>query len=333
MNRRLEKILKREILLFFSFAFILLGKLCYGKIELSSFPMEKGYLKIPFVSQENIFSFVLKQKKEKKIGTILVKLEQKFKLYHWQFKSFKALKWQAFYKTNLGHPLLYKEFGNGQNTTLILSGVHADELSAIHLGFKLIDYLVAHPEIYQEQNIKIIVAPLVNPDGFFRKVPLRTNGQVDLNRNFLTQDWFDQSKQSKKSKKARYFPGFFPNTEIETIFQKKLLQKFKPHKILSIHAPLNFLDYDGPLEEVINKFTQTKKNQKNLVYKIAKKSKHKVVNFETYPGSLGNYAGKERNVPTVTLELDSSFPNKKKKSWKKFIPGLTTIVTYNFNRT
>ena len=83
-------------------------------------------------------------------------------------------------------------------TTLFLSGVHPDELTPIPMGFKLVDYLNKHPELYtgKNKNVRIVVAPLVNPDGFLRNVPTRTNAnRVDLNRNFFTIDWFERAQK------------------------------------------------------------------------------------------------------------------------------------------
>ena len=86
----------------------------------------------------------------------------------------------------------------------------------------------------------IIVAPLINPDGFFSKPQKRTNGRgVDVNRNFPTKDW-------KQGKKDRYYSGPDANSESETKFQIALINRFKPTHIISIHSPLGCYDYDGP---------------------------------------------------------------------------------------
>jgi murein peptide amidase A len=58
-----------------------------------------------------------------------------------------------------------------------------------------------------------------------------------------------------------------------------------------------------------------------------------VLDFAFYPGSLGNYAGNERHVPTVTLELSSTNPRFADKYWREFFPGLRAAVKYEFKRS
>ena len=57
---------------------------------------------------------------------------------------------------------------------------------------------------------------------------------------------------------------------------------------------------------------------------------YKIVDFTFYPGSLGNYAGNERGIPTVTLELETTNPEKLAEYWTQFSPGLEQAVKYPF---
>ncbi len=47
-----------------------------------------------------------------------------------------------------------------------------------------------------------------------------------------------------------------------------------------------------------------------------------------FPGSLGNYAGQERGIPTFTLELPTANPNKAFEYWEKFKSGIQTVIHY-----
>ena len=50
---------------------------------------------------------------------------------------------------------------------------------------------------------RIIIAPLVNPDGFVRQNPTRTNANgVDPNRNFFTEDWHSKAISGGKEEKT-----------------------------------------------------------------------------------------------------------------------------------
>ena len=74
-----------------------------------------------------------------------------------------------------------------------MCGVHGDEITPIKFCFDLIEDLNNNPQIIGENNI-VIVAPIVNPDSFFKKKPTRTNARgIDINRNFPTKDWHKQA--------------------------------------------------------------------------------------------------------------------------------------------
>ncbi len=74
-------------------------------------------------------------------------------------------------------------------------------------------------------------------------------------------------------------------SEPETRWLVEQINEFKPSVIVSVHAPYDLVDYDGP-----------------------KRGPHKLGRLYlnllgTYPGSLGNYAGVQRKIPVVTIEL------------------------------
>ena len=297
---------------------------------------QKGFAKIPYVSESNIHKFRISEKlKKKKISSLCKKVQSVYKKYGWKESACGQTNWQTDYESLQKNPLIYSTFGSGKNTTLFLGGVHPDELTPMHLAFKLASYLTKNPSAYQTRDVKIIIAPLVSPDGLFtKKRILRTNGVVDVNRNFITHDWYEKSLSAWKNRRksrSRYFPGYFPNTEIETIFQTELIAVHKPDKILSVHAPLGFLDYDGPADQQTRNLSKTEKKARLFVHSIAKKSRnYRVVNYRFYPGSLGNYAGNERDIPTVTLELPTTNPAKTGEYWQKFWPGFSQSINYPF---
>ena len=110
---------------------------------------------------------------------------------------------------------------------------------------------------------------------------------VDLNRNFPTKNWV-------KSKKDDYFGGDEPNSEKETKFLVDLFEKEKYDAIITIHSPYKVINFDGPALEL------SKEIQKFLGYKITND-----IGYPT-PGSFGTYCGIERNIPTITIEIDET---------------------------
>ncbi len=301
--------------------------------------MKDGFINLPAVLTDTYHEFMLDSEKEPStITTLCQKIAKNYAVLKWDPNKEgcgnNGVPWKSQLKSHGGSPLIYAEFGHGPNTTLILGGVHPDELTPIPLVFKFALHLQANPNLIPEGS-RVIVAPLVNPDGFLQKTAHRTNLRgVDLNRNFFTRDWYSTAKRwwaERRQQNPRHFPGPIPNSEIETIFQIWLVDTFKPDKIISLHAPLGFYDYDGPTEQKPRALTSSEEKAKSLVQNMSASSRnYKIVDYSFYPGSLGNYAGNERGIPTVTLELETTNPNKIGEYWTQFSPGLEHAIKYPF---
>lgn len=290
-----------------------------------------GFARLPIVSAGNIRNFYFapdgKTQQSAAIEDFCGKVGARYTRLGWEPNPCGQVPWVAKYKSFGGNPLLYAEFGDGPITSLYLGGVHPDEITPVHLIFKFANYLAENPQIYANTGIKIVIAPLVNPDAFFLDAPPRVNlNGVDLNRNFLTSDWYEKAIpawRNRRNADTRYFPGYFPNSEIETMFQVQLIDQFNPGKIISVHAPLGFLDYDGPGDQKPHKLTRIEKKAKDLISRISRESSdYKIVDYSFYPGSLGNFAGNEREIPTITLELETADASKVMDYWNKFRSGL-----------
>lgn len=271
------------------------------------------------------------ESKQNKIKFFCNKVRKKFYQFGWKEDPCGDVTWEFTNLTASNNPLIYTVFGTGENTTLLFSGVHPDEYTPIPMAFRFAKNLHKNQHIYSNSNIRVIVVPLLNPDGFLKPKPNRTNSNgVDINRNFLTHDWYQKAAKLWKNRRRanpRYFPGFLPNSEIETLFQVELIKEFQPDKILTIHAPLGFLDYDGPGDQQKLSKTLLEKQAKVWVQKVSEKSRdYKIVDYSFYPGSLGNFAGNERRIPTVTLELESTDTRKVEQYWSQFLPGMLQAI-------
>jgi murein peptide amidase A len=263
-------------------------------------------------------------------------LEKKFAEYKWGRPSCEHFKWNHVRNSNLGTPLIWTVFGDESNptaltnTTLILCGVHGDEITPVKFCWDLIRELNSG---HTFNDKVVVVAPLVAPDSFFRPKPTRTNGRgVDVNRNFPTKDWStDAVKRWKQAYNGdtRKFPGATPASEQETIFQMNLILRYKPNKIISVHAPLTLLDYDGPSLKA-----ESGKSAKELLEQMSKRSSgYKVSNYPIFPGSLGNWAGKEKHIPTYTLELPNTNHSETDKFWSLFKEAMVFAIENKINPT
>jgi protein MpaA len=250
----------------------------------------------------------------------LIALDGQFAGYGWKDLHPQAIPWEYYRTTKGKNPLMFVIFGNQQkHCTLFLGGVHGDESPTVYLMFKLAHYVKENPALFKDKCI--VIAPLVNPDGFLSASQTRVNSAgIDPNRNLPTRDWRAKALRqwTAKGKNRRYYPGAKPASEQESLFQIALIKRFKPQKILSVHSPLNFFDYDGP--------SSTLDSFEKWMEQICKETNHPLKKFGYYPGSLGNYAGHERNIFTLTLELPSSDPGHGSNYFEKFQPSILKFI-------
>ena len=269
------------------------------------------------------------------IKTFCQKRDDKFKDYKWGEAHCEYFQWLNFRKTCQGTPLIWTTFGEEKspaaaNTTLILCGVHGDEITPVKFCWDLMRELKSN---HSFSNKMVVVAPLVTPDSFFKPRPTRTNGAgVDVNRNFPTADWKAHAHKKWRDsyrKDKRKYPGPHAASEQETIFQMNLIKRYKPNKVVTVHAPLTLLDYDGPSLRA-----EEGKSAKDLLEQMSKKSSgYKVSNYPIFPGSLGNWAGKENHIPTYTLELPNSNPLETDKFWLLFKDAVIFAVEHPMKPT
>ncbi|GAB6269881.1 MAG: M14 family murein peptide amidase A [Smithella sp.] len=257
----------------------------------------------------------------KELTNYIEALEKQCAKYGWSDIKPREIPWEYYRTTQKKYPLIFVHFGDsGKNCVLFLGAVHGDETPTVYLMLKMAHYIKDNPQIFKDKCI--VIAPLVNPDGFLSKNPRRVNANgVDINRNFPTKDWSAEALKQwkiKQHKNRRYYPGQKPASEQETMFQIALIKRFNPQKILSVHSPLNFFDYDGPSSD-LDSF-------EHWLEKISKESNHPLRKFGFFPGSLGNYAGHERNIFTLTLELPSSKAGKAKEYFDKFQTSILKFI-------
>lgn len=92
------------------------------------------------------------------------KVDKKFLHWGWGRSRCKNISWHHVRNSVLGDPLIWVSFGdesrkkNRIDTTMVLCGVHGDEITPIKFCFDLIYYLIEnYNEHYSERNI--VIAP------------------------------------------------------------------------------------------------------------------------------------------------------------------------------
>jgi protein MpaA len=182
--------------------------------------------------------------------------------------------------TSVGLPIPAYQWDLRAPHVLILGGVHGDEIEGVQAAYGLLDHFLKN----FSYKLKLTLVPAFNLDGVLAKTRQNKNG-VDLNRNLPTQDW------TSKVLNPRYFPGPSSNSEIENQFLTQFIEKEKPRIIYSLHSWNPLLNINGKCRkeaEAINRITG---------YQIQED-----IGYPT-PGCLGTYCGLERDIPTLTYEI------------------------------
>lgn len=215
-------------------------------------------------------------------------------------------------------PILLKEYPplprrSPLGKVLLLGGIHGDEYSSVSIVFKWMRTL----EQYHSGLFHWQIVPLLNPDGLLQRKSQRINANnVDLNRNFPMDDWKNTALKHWKhftGSNPRYYPGKGPLSEPESTWLVEYINEFNPDVIVAVHAPHGIVDYDGP---------------RNGPYKLGRLHLNLL---GTYPGSLGNYAGIQRKIPVVTIELPYAgiMPTNKEINdiWRDMVRWLSENIT------
>ena len=165
--------------------------------------------------------------------------------------------------------------GNNNSSVLVIGCFHGDEPQGKYLIEKYLDKI-------KDSNLAFI--PCLNDYGFEHNIRTNSNG-VDINRNFPTKNW-------ELTDKNEFYGGESPASEKETKFVIQVVEDINPKAILTLHAPFKVVNYDGDAKEISQKISDI------IGYPVEPS-----IGYPT-PGSLGTWAGIERNIPTITLELD-----------------------------
>ena len=165
--------------------------------------------------------------------------------------------------------------GRGLDTTLIIATIHGNEPAGTALVEQLPTHLAQHGSLLHKR--RVVIVPVANPDGLAANTRANSNS-VDLNRNFAAHNRLNNSQN-----------GQYSLSEPESRVIANLIARYKPARIVTLHQPLNCIDYDGPA--------------RTLAERMGQYCDLRVRKLGARPGSLGAYAGETLRIPTITLEL------------------------------
>lgn len=187
-------------------------------------------------------------------------------------------------KSVRGRAIVASVFGNGSKRVIVLGGIHGNEETSAVLAKALASTLLRDPI---ESSPTIIIVAEVNPDGLVDSTRVNASG-VDINRNFPSSSWRSEYPD------PTHYPGSEPASEPETRAVIALIKRYPPDLLITLHAALGCMNWDGPGADVAAMMAGI--NGYPLCQSLG---------YET-PGSLGTLAGEDMKIPTVTIELRAS---------------------------
>ncbi|MEW6055944.1 MAG: M14 family zinc carboxypeptidase [Bdellovibrionota bacterium] len=192
---------------------------------------------------------------------------------------------------------------------VLLGGVHGDEIEGVWLMEELLSTWSSTPPSLE---MDVLIWPRVNPDGV--EAGARWNARnVDLNRNLPTKDWTPEMKN------PRYPPGPHAASEPENKALVSLIERHQPRAILSAHSFSKYqVNSNGPARE--------------WAEALARVSGYPVTEDIGYPtpGALGTYAGKEKLIPTITLEIERGLD--RERVLELHVPVVEAAIAYWENK-
>lgn len=199
------------------------------------------------------------------------------------------------------------KYGSKGPKVLILGGVHGDEWEGVVAAKALQNRFVESFTF----KLQLTLVPIFNLDGVLRGKRKNANG-VDLNRNLPTNDWTSEVAEEK------YFPGRQANSEEENKSLVNWLSINRPHLVISLHSWHPMLNINGRCEEEAKAIAR-------LTHYEIKES----IGYPT-PGCLGTYCGLERDMPTITYEIQRNLDPK--EIIGKHVPAILEALKVTENK-
>ena len=212
-----------------------------------------------------------------------------------------AARYEIIGKSVQQRPIMSLALGQGPDVTFILATIHGNEPAGTPLVRRLSRHLRQDPEILNGR--KVVLLRVANPDGLAHNSRYNAHG-VDLNRNFEAANRLN-SKQT----------GLTGLSEPESHAIRKVILQHEPDRIVSIHQPLNCIDYDGPARE--------------LAEQMGQYCDLPVKKLGARPGSLGSYTGVTLGIPIITFEMTQADSQLDSDTlWRKYGKALLAAIVY-----
>ncbi len=177
------------------------------------------------------------------------------------------------------------QFGNGSECLLFFAGIHGNEKGTVDMLRTLADVLTDQPSTVSSEK-RVVIIPLLNPDGYSEDL-YRTNANgVNLNRNFATPGWTTNPDEET-------FAGTEPFSEAETRVLRSVVQECAPSMMIAFHSQGGVISPEASPESAA------------LGDWYASKTGYTIYNDWNYPGTATQWFANTTGNPAITVEITS----------------------------
>lgn len=209
-----------------------------------------------------------------------------------------------------GRPIEFEVVGDGPRRVMWIGGIHGDERQGSIASEQLGE---AVRSAGLEHKVSVLIIRDLNPDGSAQNDRCNANG-VDLNRNL------PHNHESNAPAAGGCTTGKSALSEPEAAYLHKAIVEHEPQLIMVAHgrsaayagAPL--VDGDGPAQDLAERFAA-----------LSGWSASVPSNYDDKSGTLGRWAGDDRQIAVLTLEYD--YQMDPAKAWSSSRPAILAVLT------
>ncbi len=175
------------------------------------------------------------------------------------------------------------ELGTGSECLLFFGGIHGNEKGTVVLLEQLADEVIAKPELVAPTK-RVVIIPLLNPDGYSEGIYRDNTNGVNLNRNFLTTGWTANPDTTT-------FAGLQPFSEAESSVLRDVVEECQPSLMLAFHSQ------GGVVSPELGKDSMA------LAEWYIAKTGYAYYNDWDYPGTATKWFTETTGKPALTVEI------------------------------
>ncbi len=183
------------------------------------------------------------------------------------------------------------EIGYGKEAILLMGAIHGNEVGSAYLLNRLVSEIKSNVKIISK-NKRIIIIPVVNPDGYNIQQKFNANG-VNLNLNFNTTGWANYGPQGT-------YAGPKPFSEPESQIVKKIVERYRPIMMISYHTAGGIVSpEEGGPSAILGKWYAQKTG-----YEYYDDAAAAADNVDwNFPGTSTMWFTRTTGKPAITVEL------------------------------